>query len=109
MRRASLSKYRRRIRDLDFMKWVRRQPCAAREFDVACDGHVEADHAGRRGYGQKADDRTCIPLCAKHHEMRGSFHGAFKDWDQARMRAWLERAVSDTQAAYAAWQASKEN
>lgn len=28
---------------------------------------VEAHHAGERGLGQKADDRTAIPLCRDHH------------------------------------------
>lgn len=109
-RAASTSKYRSRARDLDYMKWVKRQPCAARLLDPdGCYGHVEADHAGRRGYGQKADDRTCIPLCSTHHELRGSFHGVFRDWDQARMRAWLAETVEITQAAHTAWTMGKEN
>lgn len=110
MRRRSVSKYRMRVRDIDYMKWVKRQPCAARWFDPdGCYGVVEADHAGRRGYGQKADDRTCIPLCTNHHELRGSFHGVFKDWDQARMRAWLLEVTARTQAAHATWTAARQN
>ena len=104
MRRAvplkELSRYRTRERDVDYMLWVRKLPCAAREFDHGCDGHVEADHAGRRGLGQKADDRTCIPLCRKHHEQRAIFHGVFRTWDQARMRSWLLATIEATQAMY---------
>lgn len=106
-RARSASAYRRRARDIDYMKWVKRQPCAARGLDPGgCYGNVEADHAGRRGYGQKADDRTCIPLCTNHHELRGSFHGVFKTWDQAKMRAWLAETVLATQASHAT---NKEN
>ncbi len=98
------SKYKRRPRDLKYMAWIRRQPCAARELTEGlahdCDGPVEADHAGRRPVGQKADDRTCIPLCSHHHAMRGSFHGIFGSWDQATMRAWLLRMIERYQMLY---------
>jgi 1,2-phenylacetyl-CoA epoxidase catalytic subunit len=83
------------------MRWVRKLPCAARAVDPQCDGHVQADHAGRRGLGQKADDRSCIPLCAKHHEQRASFHGPFRTWTQAQMRTWLHDTIEATQALYA--------
>lgn len=92
MRRAKVkSAYKRRERDFAYMGWVRRQPCCARRFGI-CSGRVEADHAGRRGVGRKADDRTCIALCSKHHRQRGSFAGPFKIWiwTQDMMRAWLE-------------------
>jgi hypothetical protein len=100
LNRPPRSKYKRRERDVDYMLWVRKLPCAAREIDERCDGHVQADHAGRRGMGQKADDRTCIPLCAKHHEQRASFHGPFRDWTQDRMRTWLLDCIARTQDAY---------
>jgi hypothetical protein len=82
------------------MQWVRKMPCAARAVDPHCDGHVQADHAGRRGVGRKADDRTCIPLCEKHHTQRASFHGVFRTWTQAGMRLWLDAVVAHTQAAF---------
>lgn len=97
MRRSGRkSKYKRRHRNWDYMAFVRRQPCAARSLDGACDGRVQADHAGRRGMGQKADDRTCIPLCRRHHQCRGDFAGPFKGWNQDQMRQWLERMVIKT-------------
>lgn len=43
--------------------------------------------------GQKADDRTCIPLCSKHHRERTDFSGLFKGWSQDRMRGWLAESV----------------
>jgi hypothetical protein len=86
------------------MAWIRRQPCAARALTEGlahtCDGSVEADHAGRRCVGQKAEDRTCIPLCSHHHAQRASFHGVFKSWNQAKMRAWLTALVLKYQLMY---------
>jgi len=103
MRRPPMtpSRYKRRERDTPYMLWVRKLPCAARAFDTACDGHVQADHAGRRGIGRKADDRTCIPLCEKHHTQRASFHGIFRTWTRERMRVWLDAAIAHTQAMFA--------
>jgi hypothetical protein len=82
------------------MRWVRRQPCAVRPipFATLCYGPVEADHAGRRGIGQKADDTTCIPLCRRHHGERGSF--TFRLFDQERMRAWLDSVIQATRSAF---------
>jgi hypothetical protein len=45
-----------------YLAWIRTLPCAA------CGRWpVEAHHAGKRGYGEKASDYTAIPLCAEHH------------------------------------------
>lgn len=125
MRRSGRkSKYKRRARDVDFMLWVKKQPCAVRAMmrprtparvvslpaaigtahdtvvALLCYGRVQADHAGRRGIGQKADDKTCIPLCEKHHAARNDFTGMFKTWDQAMMRTWLAKQVEETQAEF---------
>lgn len=106
-----------RERNLEYIMWCRRQPCAVRRelcnaaFFVwhsgipareprLCDGHVQADHAGKRGLSVKANDDTCIPLCEKHHTQRASFHGYFKDFDQERMRAWLLEQIAYYQAEY---------
>ena len=97
--RSKTNSYRRRPRDLERMKWTRRQSCAARELG-GCSGRVQADHAGRRGIGQKADDSTVIALCSTHHTCRNDFSGAFRDWDQARMRAWLLGQIAYHQLEY---------
>ncbi len=100
------TKYRRRPRDLEYMRWIKHQPCCAAgmmSHKSPCDGPVEADHAGRRGMRQKADDRTCIPLCRKHHRERGSFSGGFRDWDQNGMRLWLNAMVTRHQVRYEEW------
>lgn len=88
LRTKRKTKYRQRQRDTDYMAWVRRQPCSAKGMGT-CSGRVEADHTGKRGVGQKADDRTCIPLCHKHHVQRTSFSGPFRSWNQEAMRVWL--------------------
>jgi hypothetical protein len=49
--------------------------------------------------GHKADDRTCIPLCRKHHRERDHFHGVFKTWDHDQMRRWLDAMISRFQSA----------
>ena len=92
MRARGKTSYARRPRDLVFMRWARRQPCAARELG-GCSGHVQADHAGHRGLGQKAVDRSCIALCETHHLQRATFSGPFKSWNQAQMREWLADQV----------------
>ncbi len=95
------SAYRRRPRDLDYMRWIRHQPCAVSGHpDSRCQGRMEADHAGPRAMGQKADDVTCIPLCHKHHVQRSSFGGVFRTWDKAQMRQWLSELVTRYQRLY---------
>lgn len=94
--RSQTSSYRRRPRAFAFMSFVKTLPCAAFELGT-CWGRIEADHAGRRGIGQKADDRTCIPLCTKHHRERTGFCGDFKGWTQEQMRAWLIERIAVTQ------------
>lgn len=76
MRRTRLRRYSymrkirkgpaRRGRDLDpkYLSWVRSLPCSV---PGCVSRYIEAAHAGERGYGQRADDRTAIPLCGEHH------------------------------------------
>lgn len=88
-----------RKREPEYRRWIKLQPCCASGLSQ-CYGEVEADHAGRRPYGRKADDNTCIPLCQRHHEQRASFHGPFKTWNQAMMRLWLHGHILVYQAQY---------
>ncbi len=104
---ASDAVLEKRIRDRDYMVWVKTLPCVAGDLEGGeersrCSGPVEAHHAGTRGMSQKAEDRTCIPLCAYHH--RGCWHGAsgvFKSWDREARRAWAVRMICQTQAKHA--------
>lgn len=94
-----MSRYRERTRAWDYMGFVKTLPCCAATSNVGgrCSGGIEADHAGRRGIGQKASDYTCIPLCSQHHRWRTDFAGPFRDWDRERMRAWLLAETAITQ------------
>jgi hypothetical protein len=65
-----------------------------------CQGRLDPDHAGRRGYGQKAPDRTCIPLCRRHHRERDAFAGTFRTFDHGAMRFWLDSMITRYQAMY---------
>lgn len=89
-----------RLRDRDFMVWVKGQPCCAAglEGGTGCEGEVQAHHAGRRGMSQKAEDRTCIPLCRRHHTEWHGASGPFKPWDREQRRAWALRMIGQTQA-----------
>lgn len=100
--RSTTKKYRRRERKLDFMAYVLWLPCELRNVHGAgrCCGRVQADHAGLRSFGQKADDDTCIPLCEKHHRDRTDYTGYFKNWRGVRMRAWCDRVIHVTQGRY---------
>ena len=90
-----------RVHDTDYMLRVKGLSCVARELGLdtgfPCGGVVEADHAGRRGLGQKCSDLETIPLCTEHHRQRTDFSGAFKTWNQARMRLWLAACIDYVQ------------
>lgn len=116
LRARGNTKYRRRERDLEFMRWVKRQPCIVRalppwEFmsdaarrvfstTTACTGPVEADHMGERGIGQKADDRTCVPMCRNHHRERTDHMRTFRPLTRDELRVWRAAAIEHTQAAW---------
>jgi hypothetical protein len=88
-----------RERDVDWMAVVRTMTCCARSIDGhVCEGPIEADHAGSRPAGRKANDDTTIPLCRRAHRERTDFSGIFRSWDKERMRAWLAEQVERTQA-----------
>ena len=114
LRSRGNTSYRRRVRDIAYMKRVKKLPCAVRWFSrqlfnqivwngfgqqgaTCCEGRVEADHAGVRGLGQKADDRTCIPMCTRHHRERTDQRGSFGGWTAQMMREWCEVAIAATQ------------
>lgn len=84
-RSSHKSKYRLRVRHLDYMAFVRRLGCSARHLGP-CSGKVEADHVG-------------IPMCSFHHKCRHGFAGVFRDFDQAQMRLFVAKALVATQLA----------
>lgn len=102
---SKTSKYRRRPRNMDFMLYVLWLPCELRNVRGAgrCRGRVQADHAGKRGLGQKCPDDECIPLCQHHHQSRTDYSGYFKNWNGAQMREWNDRIIHITQERYQAY------
>ena len=58
-------------RDPRYLKWIRTLPC------LVCGSvwRIEAAHTGPHGMAQKSPDRSCIPLCARHHRSgKDSYH-----------------------------------
>ena len=113
------TKYRWRVRDLPYMKLVKRLPCVVRAFLILeepettetglwrawfavrsqatlCQGRVEADHAGERPFGQKAPDDTCISECTRHHRERTDYQWTFDGFDKNSMRAFCDWAIEHT-------------
>ncbi|MGN6107086.1 MAG: hypothetical protein ACTHU0_18410 [Kofleriaceae bacterium] len=81
---------------------VKRLACSVRvdppvANPTSCHGHVEADHMGDRGLGRKADDRTCAPLCWRHHHERTDHTGTFRSLSRDELRTWRARQIERTQ------------
>lgn len=114
-----------RVRDRDYLLAVKELPCCLRPDDIRvmsreptwesirgarllsdyvrgmigpCDGPTEADHAGVRPVGRKADDDTAIPLCRRHHRERTDYTGVFGMFNAALMRNWCDMAIAATRA-----------
>jgi len=51
-------------RDAKYRVWVRSLPCAV----CGTRRGIEAAHTGSHGLGQKASDKSCIPLCCRDHK-----------------------------------------
>ncbi len=109
------TKYARRDRNLEFMRWVKTLPCAlARPLDKmppewigglspcpAAAGATEAHHAGRRALGRKAPDDTCIPLCPFHHAALTDRRKPFRGWPRGAVKAWELAMIELYQRRYA--------
>lgn len=90
-----------RKRDPRFLEFVRERPCIAMGLtDTRCLGRVHAHHAGPRPHGRKADDDTCIPLCAKHHARYHDTGKVFPSLNKEEHRMWFEAAIRYTRDAY---------
>lgn len=102
-----VSAYRSRERDFDRMRFVKTLPCTMTIDPIGeptpCRGPIEADHEScGRGLGRKSADDRVIPLCDGHHDERTDHNGAFKHLKRDEIRAWFERAIERTRAAYEA-------
>jgi hypothetical protein len=97
-----MNSYKQRSRDFAYLWWIKTQPCCVCEAQHH--PHLTttyAHHAGARGLGQKADDRTAIPLCWRHHD-RGSsasIHTLGK-WFWGRYGLDRNAVIAELQARY---------
>lgn len=99
-RRRSTPRRSGRVRDVEYMLLVKQLPCVFHaSHPAACEGPVEADHAGRRPLGRKANDDTCIPLCRSHHRDRTDARNFFAGISAPLMRRWCDRMIAQTQDA----------
>ena len=64
-----MSAYTERERDIPYLNWITTQQCCVCAIHFSPQfGRTYAHHSGPRGMGQKAPDRTAIPLCWRHHD-----------------------------------------
>lgn len=86
--------------DGNYIAWVKQQPCCARGRGDECSGVIEAHHAGRKGLSQKAHDRTCIPLCVRHHLAWHGLRAPFLTMQREARRDWADQQITDHQRRY---------
>lgn len=92
-----------RRHDDGFLKAVRKLPCIVRELPppgaivTPCYGEVQPDHMGSRPVGRKADDRTAVPMCRRHHGERTDHSGTFRELTRDELRSWRVDAIEHTQ------------
>lgn len=68
-----MTAYAKRPRDFAYLAWVASQQCIVCESQHKLQlSRSYAHHAGQRGLGRRADDRTAIPLCWRHHDRLSS-------------------------------------
>lgn len=96
-RRRATPRRSDRQRDRAYLLRVKGLPCLL-DGTGCCWGSIEADHAGPRPYGRKADDSTAIPLCTQHHRERTDYSGFFAGFTAVEMRVWCDRAIEETRA-----------
>jgi hypothetical protein len=94
-----------------FLGFVRTLPCCAPGAPRDCAGWMEANHAGRRGVGQRSHDEEAIPLCSEHHRWAGwtNHLGPFQGWTRDERRAWADERIAETQMLWAARRPESED
>lgn len=108
-RKRSKPRRSSRVRDKAYLEFIRRESCCAYLVQVPslsvhihseCEGRVHAHHAGARGYGQKASDRTCIPLCMRHHRAFHDLGWPFIVMQREERLAWVMGQIGYYQEMY---------
>jgi hypothetical protein len=98
-------------RDFAYMGWVKTQRCLLADTYEAgpCEGVIQAAHLGARpGTAMKSPDRSCGPLCVRHHMDHDQTKGWFRPLDQGEAPSarpatddqrdlWRLRAITRTQ------------
>jgi len=90
---------KRKPRDMAYMAWIKTLRCMG-AMPHKCEGASEAHHAGVRGLGQKAPDRTCIPLCPPAHRAWHDGGDAFKGMGRVSKRAFADTIIKSLNALY---------
>lgn len=100
-------------RDDAFKQFVRMLPCCAplsrdERWIIPCEARpCDPHHEHGDGLGMKTHDRTCIPLCRRHHDDAEAKRGAFKGWGRERMREWHRAESARVVALYERTQGSE--
>jgi hypothetical protein len=88
------------VRDKSYRRWVGGLPC----IRCGLDGHTQAAHGPSLGRGIKADDRTCVPLCADSPGRRGC-HSLIDLYAVARREERAEMFAKWAEQTRAMWEA----
>lgn len=77
--------YSRRKRYLDYMGWIKTQPCMC----CGVKRNIECAHVGNRAFGQKCSDLETVPLCIEDHRTGKHSHhnlgkGFWSYWNRDR-------------------------
>lgn len=99
---------RGRIRDVDYLAWIRGRAClVCASLMGGQQARTEAAHVGDRGLGQKCSDYEALPLCEWHHrtgkasahvlgKLFWQYHQINRDEELARYQCWYEAETSRT-------------
>lgn len=84
------------LRDENYRLWVASLPC----INCGIEGYTQAAHGPTLGKGIKADDRTCVPLCADRLGVQGCHSRAdqyaefHREARAAKFAQWAEQVQS---------------
>src|SRR3972149_5908228 len=103
-----------RVLNPAFVAFVRTLPCILRGVAYQskrgdaliiedCRGRTEANHAGDRPKGRKADDDSCLPMCSGvHHPAWTDSTGFFATWRMSleERHAWRGEQIERVRKAF---------
>jgi hypothetical protein len=93
-------------KDEAFKAFVRLLPCCAplskdERWIIPCEMRpCDPHHKHGDGKGIKTHDRTCVPLCRRHHDDAEAKRGPFKGWTKQQTRDWHDKESERVQALY---------